>query len=98
MSERIIQSELWKAAQLRYHSTYFPTLVRAACDQVGTPYSDEVLEKIASNTTIRGLFAITVDTGIDAAIITAMSDTDTAKTLDDAIIWVVTEHKKTLDS
>ena len=89
-----IHSTLWKAAQLRYHSTYFPALVQAACDIVGIDYTDTVLGSVARNPTILGRFEVTTEAGIDVSIADAMSNPDTAATLDSDITYLVTQMKE----
>lgn len=78
----VINSRLWKAAQLAGSSSYFQQMVRAACQVQGKTYSDRLLFAVAATPAIVNGLSVEEGSSIDLSLLKAMvergPDLDTA--------------------
>lgn len=85
-----IQSRLWKAAELALRSTYFPTMVQAACWVQDKPYSEALLREVATTPGIVNALTVEPNQSIDVPLVNAMITNGSA--LDGAIMTAVSAY------
>lgn len=83
------QSGLWTSSQLAWSSTFFPSMVRAAAVIADVPYTQELVEYVATNPTISEAVHMGPSESVDAAILRIMTDPTLANQFDQGIRHVV---------